>query len=321
MGEINPRQLEKFKQALDNFPGYKEGRHKALLGASNHGIMAGLAREEIHDELRKRTADAPMPDREIGAAVAKAAADHHPGATIYHFPPRPAPIVKDGNAARQHIIDQGIISEDVDLWECSKIRLMESTAWDSVLLLRTHFQPWEFVFIGGHREEGILGRTIRTAAAWVDYIEAGGVAGPFIICNPLSGEPAPKKDGEGETYRGDGNVKTFRHCLVEFDDLTREDQIRFWSAAKLPVVALIDSGGKSIHAWLDVSKLANVSNADEWDAHVKRGLYDRLLTPLGVDRACSNPARLSRLPGYVRAETGRTQRLLWLSPEGREVVR
>jgi hypothetical protein len=138
--------------------------------------------------------------------------------------------------------------------------------------------------------------------------------------NPLSGEAAPKKDGDGDTYRGDGNVNDFRHCLVEFDDMTRADQIRFWSAAKLPIVALIDSGGKSIHAWLDVRKLFTVTTSAQWDQHIKIGLYEKVLVPLGVDRACCNPSRLSRLPGCFREEHGKFQRLLWLSPVGREVT-
>jgi hypothetical protein len=107
--------------------------------------------------------------------------------------------------------------------------------------------------------------------------------------------------------------------MAEFDGLCREDQIRFWSAVKLPIVALIDSGGKSIHAWLDVQKLAKVETPEQWQSEIKGRLYDRILTPLGVDSACSNPARLSRLPGYFRSEKQAWQRLLWLSPEGRPV--
>ena len=85
----------------------------------------------------------------------------------------------------------------------------------------------------------------------------------------------------GIHLRGDGNVKAFRHCLVEFDTLSREDQIRFWSAAKLPILALIDTGGKSIHAWLDVQKLFNVSTSEQWDQNIKIGLYEKALIPLG----------------------------------------
>jgi hypothetical protein len=87
----------------------------------------------------------------------------------------------------------------------------------------------------------------------------------------------------------------------------------------LPILALIDSGGKSIHAWLDVQKLSSITTCDEWTREIKIGLYERVLIPLGVDRACCNPSRLSRLPGFFRSETGRFQRLLWLSPVGRRV--
>jgi hypothetical protein len=107
--------------------------------------------------------------------------------------------------------------------------------------------------------------------------------------------------------------------MAEFDTLSREDQIRFWSAVKLPIVALIDSGRRSIHAWIDVQKLATVETSDQWETEIKGRLYDRLLTPLGVDGACSNPARLSRLPGHYREEKQAWQRLLWLSPEGRSI--
>jgi hypothetical protein len=168
-------------------------------------------------------------------------------------------------------------------------------------------------------QSGIPGDTIRTVSEWIKFFQDGGETGPHIIINPLDGIPRPKKDGGGDTLRGDANVKTPRYCMVEFDNLPREDQIRFWSAAKLPIVALIDTGGKSIHAWLEVSKLAKVSTLSDWQTHIKARLYDRLLIPLGVDAACSNPARLSRLPGHFRAEKQSMQRLLWLSPEGRTV--
>jgi len=97
------------------------------------------------------------------------------------------------------------------------------------------------------------------------------------------------------------------------------EQLKFWSSAKLPVVALIHSGGKSIHAWIDVQKRAKVECAEDWQTHIRGYLHDRLLAPLGVDAACSNPARLSRLPGHYREEKGQYQRLLWLSAEGRHI--
>ncbi len=192
---------------------------------------------------------------------------------------------------------------------------------DSALLLRILFRNEDLIWIGERHEAGTLGRTIRSVSDWIMYFERGGRTAPHIILNPVTGLPAPTKNGEGTTLRGDANILSYRYCLVEFDTLSRRDQIRFWTGVKLPIVALIDSGGKSIHAWLDVQKLANVSTAEDWQTQIKHYLYDRLLVPLGVDAACSNPARLSRLPGHFREEKKQYQRLLWLSPVGRTIAK
>lgn len=193
------------------------------------------------------------------------------------------------------------------------------TMSDAILLLETLYEPDDVIWIGERHQAGIVGDTIRTVAEWITHFRNRGKTAPHIIVNPLTGTLAPKKSGDGETLRGDFNVTVYRHCVVEFDEISREDQIKFWSAVKLPIVALIDSGGKSIHAWLQVSKLAQVETFDQWATEIKGRLYDRLLIPLGVDGACSNPARLSRLPGCFRQEKQAWQRLLWLSPEGRSI--
>jgi RecA-family ATPase len=94
-----------------------------------------------------------------------------------------------------------------------------------------------------------------------------------------------------------------------------EQQIQFWAGAPVPVVALIDSGGKSIHGWVRI----DAANADEWVRRVENRLF-ALLTAVGADGACKNEARLSRMPGGIRAETGRCQHLLYLSPAGGPVL-
>lgn len=310
----------RYIEKLRNMPPPGGGRHTALLAIANFGIMAGFQPEQIHSDIRSVVASNPIPDAEIHSAILKAAAEHS-CRSEYHPPPKSAPLVKSGHAALRRIISQGRISDDADLWEASPIRLYDSPEADPILLLSVLFRPDDLIFIGDRLEPGVVGENIRSAREWVPFFQAGGKAGPFIIINPFTGEPAPKKSGDGDSCRCDSAVKTFSHCLVEFDSLSREDQLRFWSAAKLPILALLDTGGKSIHAWLEVSKISNVSNCDEWTRDIKIGLYEMVLIPLGVDRTCCNPSRLSRLPGCVRSETGRFQRLLWLSPEGREVTR
>jgi hypothetical protein len=278
--------------------------------------LAEIPAQQIFDDIRRSIPPGKrkVPDKEIQQAITKALADFNGG--TFNPRPRPAPTVRDGRTAFKRIISQAKITNDADLWDTSPLRLLEEPQDDPALFLETVFKPHDLIWIGERHELGIPGNTIRPADEWIKYFKNSGKPGPFIIINPLTGKPATTKDGK-ITYRGDENVASYRYCMVEFDNLPRDDQIRFWSAAKLPVIVLIDSGGKSIHAWLEVSTLTQVETSEDWDREIKGRLLDRTLAPLGVDKACKNPARLSRLPGHFREEKGRFQKLLWLSRGGR----
>jgi len=80
-------------------------------------------------------------------------------------------------------------------------------------------------------------------------------------------------------------------------------------------VALLDSGGRSIHGWVRI----DAANFAEWTRRVESKLFD-ILTALGADGACKNEARLSRMPGHFRAEKNRWQRLLYLNPVGGPII-
>lgn len=312
--------LSSYQDALRTIPSPGGGgAHSSILGVANRGVNAGLTAETIFSDLRRFIPQGKrrISDREISDAVNKALADHNGG--TFTPRPRPKPVVQDGKAALQKIIASGNISDEVDLWECSPLRLWEEPKDDPALLLEILYDPTDLVWIGDRVQPGIMGQTIRTAAGWITFYLSGGKTAPHIILNPLTGAPTKKKAGDGATYRGDGNIAAYRYCLIEFDGLDRESQIKFFSAIQLPIRALIDSGNKSIHALVDVQKLAKVLTSEQWVTEIKGKLYDQLLTPLGVDSACSNPARLSRLPGYFREEKEAYQRLLWLSPVGRPI--
>jgi hypothetical protein len=310
--------LNRYNDALRSIPAPGAGCHPALMGVANLGTFAGLDPEQIYNDIRRSipTGGRRVPDNEILKTVNKAFQDHQGGT----FTPRPRlkPVVNDGKAALQRIIDQAQIEDPVDLWEASPIRLLNDPVADAALLLKTLFKSDDLIFIGERHKPGIIGQTIRTQSKWISYFKDGGKTAPFIIINPLSGKPAPTKGGNKETLRGDLCVKNFKFCLVEFDNLDHEDQVKFWAAVKLPIVTLIDSGNKSIHAWIDIKHLSKVETLEHWQFKIKGRLYDRILRPLGVDSTCSNPARLSRLPGHWRAKET-IQRILWLSPEGRPI--
>lgn len=312
--------LARYQNALRSIPSPGGGCHPAMLGCANRGVLAGLTAERIFSDLRRSIprGSRKVADKEIREAIKKAQGACRPlirlhDGRICRRPalPKPAPALPDGRATLRSIIAQAEKWNETDLADMSPIHVPAEPARQAALFLKAMFADDEKVFIGERTDQGIIGRTIRPVSEWVDHIERGGVIAPFIIVNPLSGSQANKKSG-GLTRRGDGNIHIFRHALAEFDNLSHEDQLKFWAAVPLPVVALVDTGGKSLHGWIDVQKIAEVPNHDDWDIHIRSRLYDCRLTPMGCDPACKNPARLSRLPGHFRVEKGKYQRLLWL---------
>lgn len=291
------------------------GCHSWIMSAANLGVMAGLTPPEIFFGIR-RALHPSRPDSEIDDAIKEALSCHgggnHRG---YKAAARREvkPIIPDGAAAFNKIVSGGKYSTEEELKASSPIEIPESPQDQQKLFFETMFAQDDFIFCGDRLEPGTP-KTIRPQLEWA----LTGSSGPFCIVNSLSGFSAPKKSGDGMTYRGDACVKTFRHCLVEFDSKTIEEQIRFWSSIKLPVKAIIHTGNKSLHAWIDLSGMA-VASLETWGKSIKVDLYEKRLKPLGVDMACSNAARLARLPGVFRAEKNQWQRLLWLAKEGQHV--
>jgi len=132
-------------------------------------------------------------------------------------------------------------------------------------------------------------------------------AGAWIRPNPVK----QRGSGKGGAFC-DADVASYRFCILESDDLPLDLQLSVWASLPLPIAAIIDSGGRSFHAWV----LVNCATAEEYEAKVSR-IY-ALLARFGLCQSNKNPSRLSRLPGAQR-EIGRGkgggQKLLYLNPE------
>lgn len=328
----NPVRLRKYHDAIAALPPSGSGLHRALLGVANHGVMAGLTGEQIFTDLRANvTGSRRVSDVEISDAITKAindkgnwqssslVTDENHAPAIRNMPPTKKTI-RNPKQVIEKLIELGRGYSEDALRECSPVELSAEPKNDARLVMVTLYNPSELIFVGSRPEAGMVGVNIRTATAWAKYFANGGKPAEHVIPNPLSGRIGITKKGT-DSYRADDCVSSFRFAVVEFDNLSREDQIAFWSAINLPICALIDSGGKSIHAWLDVRELApEVKTADDWTATMENYLYRELLQPLGVDAACKNEGRLSRLPGHFRKDKKNWQRLVWLSPNGRTVT-
>ena len=224
-----------------------------------------------------------------------------------------------------------------DVWECSPIRLDAHSetyphAADMIPLLRYLYRPADILFIGGQYEA--KRDNLKTAAEWIKYFEERlaaitgqpperqrseferlGAKYPYIMPNPHTGRTGQTKSGDKASWRADSCVNDFRYIVAEFDGMPFVEQgamLRGLGKAGVKIAAVIYSGGKSCHAWICCE---GVTTAEEWRTQVKDGLFPTLAA-LGVDKACSNPSRLSRLPGVFRADKGKWQQLLYLAPGG-----
>jgi hypothetical protein len=182
-----------------------------------------------------------------------------------------------------------------------------------VRLMDACFQPDEYVAIApaGESDEGEIaprrGVTL-TAAVWKSRVQAkGGIErvfgtklGLFLRINPMRKDGATNED-----------VTAFRHVLVEFDcdqagePIPKEEQYHAIMASGMPVSALIDSGNKSLHAWV------RVDAPDEMEYKRRVAIIWDWFAGLNLDKQNRNPSRLSRCPDGRRTVEGdvRRQRL------------
>jgi hypothetical protein len=170
-----------------------------------------------------------------------------------------------------------------------------------VHLIDACFQPGEFVAIApaAENDDGEIvprrGVTL-TAAEWKSKVTTkGGIdrvfgtkLGLFLRINPMAKDGAKNED-----------VTAFRHVLVEFDrdetgkPIPKEEQYHAVVASGMPVAALIDSGNKSLHAWI------RVDAPDETEYKRRVETIWSWFSGLNLDRQNRNPSRLSTLPGRL----------------------
>jgi hypothetical protein len=307
---------QKYQAFISRLPAPGAGAHASIFGAGCCGCRAGLTPEQIFLDVRNGLprGTREVGDKEIteGIAAGFKATLGEPGKVVT---PKVKSQVAPGTLER--LLKEGHGTTSADLIARSPI-IIDWNQEESWRALGYLFGEDEYLFCGNDRTPGEPGRSIKTTGEWMREFEAdGGPNCPKFICNPLTGESAPKQSGDGETFRGNGNVAAFRHCVVESDSLTLDQQLAFWATIlpTLPVVSLTFSGAKSIHALLRV----DCKDAAEWESQVAGFLYPAFLVPLGADKACSNPARLTRLPSYYRVDTRTIQHLLYLSPTGKAV--
>ena len=111
------------------------------------------------------------------------------------------------------------------------------------------------------------------------------IAGAWIRFNPFNGDGVK-----------DINITDHRYALVESDKLPIPKQYAIIKELQLPVVVLVHSGKKSLHAIVKI----HATNYKEYQERVNFLYKVCQKNGLDLDQANRNPSRLSRMPGISR---------------------
>lgn len=319
------KRCENYQAEIKKIPAPGKGCHPFLLSVANRGVWAGLEDEVIIEDIARNIPQGQreIPRREIEQAVERARLDFEkPRGTP---PPKREPGF--GWALTARLVGQYAGKGLDDLRALSPVEVPQESAAQCHLALSRLYAPTDWLFIGQARACAVRNFNLKTAEAWLESVGRSGQApAEHLMLNALTGNAGTTLAGEESFRCGEAVAEPTRFFLIEFDGLTEERQAAFWfgviSEGLLDVAALVHSGGKSVHGWVRVP--AAVTDKVRWRAYVDL-LFDCWLSPredgvpaeLRADRACRDAGRLTRCPGWLRADrSNRQQTLLFLKPGG-----
>ena len=291
-----------FNDEIQSCPTSGSGVHSWIMRCANLAAKDGVQWNEAHDAITGRMTRKQEPRNEVSSALTKAYKEA--GCKFRPNPCKDVPVrEKIFHALTRECMDFRQVAErsPVDVGspydlECQRANCLK--------LLRRLYWHGETVFLGERfqTKEGM-----RTVLAWCDYIEDGGHIPSQWVPNPFIGEAV---DNDGKlSYRCDKAIARRPFVVCESDRYPLDMQAGYWmTQTAFPLVALIYSGGKSLHAIIE----SRVKSEKEWEEKIEQSLFPHVLVPLGFDPQCRNESRLSRSPGHFRVDKGQLQSLLWL---------
>lgn len=170
----------------------------------------------------------------------------------------------------------------------------ESYAEDWRLLLRA--LPVENrIWIGNLNDTG-RPEHVANFRSVADWLKEDKCPAPYIC---------PANFVEGAYQRNGASIQSSNYLIVESDTHSKADisAIFRWLAMSWKLMAVVDTGNKSLHGWYQ--KPIGLSKND-W------ALNKAILEGLGCDTAMFKPTQACRMPGWLREETGKWQSLLYL---------
>jgi hypothetical protein len=292
-----------FDEEITKCPPASGGVHAWMWAVCNLGAEEGIGEGEMVERIKAAMTRNPDPNNEVESSVAKALRGAGRRSTINY---KKIPVRE---RVFRRLAESSLSCRD--LVSMSPIPVgsptdLQDQRRNLSAMLRNLYRPDDLVWMG-ERFDTLAG--IKQAERWAQIIDEGGKIPSQWIPNPLDGQA--HDIGGKMSYRCDDAVSAFKYVVCECDRFPTEMQAAFWmkNRANFPLVAIVYSGGKSLHAILK----SGVTTREGWTNVIEEGLFPKTLVPLGFDPATRNESRLSRAPGHYRVEKGKLQSLLWMA--------
>lgn len=307
---------ERFARELSFLAGSVGSRNQNLVKVARYGLWANIAPDDIVAAIVDNGGTPPLTRAEAQRAVHTAQATEGMAQTAFR---KAAPVIVAADPFVSEMIKAGQdCSTMQDLAALSPVRMMDgSTEGDRRaqlgMFLDVLFGDDETIFIGNRTDTAV--RTLRDWKWMLFRMDAD--KWPMLIgANPVSGKAEMTADGHA-SYRCKAAVCSSRYALIEFDAMPLADQCRFWAGVislhRLPVVSIVYSGHRSLHALLTLEEADyTIHNWDDAWQKLSSFLCCSGNPPEHrADIACRDCSRLTRLPGS-RRDGGEVQRLVYL---------
>lgn len=283
MADINSTSLNSLPATIA-----EGGRNKALYHFGVRLKKEHQSPSTITDlmlQANKTRCDPPMEDDEINRIIRN---------VLNLGSNKPLGTERKGNPPQQ-------VSADLSTAEQAALQLEALFAADDFITFNTRFQKnGEGKWVPNGKPDSkmafqVIEKLHNASSIEEVFPEYNSQAGILFCVNPTE---------YGE--RRNNSVTSFRNALIEYDDISKEEQIERLLDSGLPILSMTDSGNKSVHAIVRV----DASNAKDYKRKVVE-LYGALEAKYGspCDPANKNPSRLTRLAGATRGMN--TQQLLY----------
>jgi len=153
------------------------------------------------------------------------------------------------------------------------------------------FKPEDIIWAGSTYDSGKPDNAhhFQTVSKWREFPQA-----PFQFTCPSTFKP-------GSYSRSNDNVLARRFLVVESDTLQKAEILAVfrWLQLNLPLHAIVDTAGKSLHGWFDCPNENQLAE------------LKIMLPAMGCDPALFKPSQPCRVPGCWRDD--KVQSLVWLA--------